>query len=173
MTALFSTSGLFKTVECFAVFTCLVIHRIGNRGSQVWFGTSDFEMGYKETRSEVDAEIIGCGILTCMGIVSLTILISYLVEGRRVVQGTVVDSAFSFIAATLLMTAGGMACLTYNSVLALSGPPTIANLNISRSSQQVAASMGVMCCFTALIYLADFFYLLCQRNKILDENNDY
>ena len=35
MTNLFSTSGLIKTAECFAVFTCLVIHRIGNRGSQV------------------------------------------------------------------------------------------------------------------------------------------
>merc|ERR1712218_618956 len=34
-TALFSTSGLIKTAECFAVFTCLVIHRIGNRVSQV------------------------------------------------------------------------------------------------------------------------------------------
>ena len=34
-TALFSVSGMIKTVECFAVFTCLVIHRIGNRGSQV------------------------------------------------------------------------------------------------------------------------------------------
>jgi len=57
MTALFSISGIFKTVECFAVFTCLVIHRIGNRGSQVWFGTTDFEMGYKETRSEVNDKL--------------------------------------------------------------------------------------------------------------------
>merc|ERR1712126_39630 len=161
------------TIQIYQFCIGTSVYRVGNRGSQVWFGTSDFEMDYKETRSEVDAEIIGCGILTCITIVSLTILISYLVEGRRVVQGTVIDAAFSFTAATLLMTAGGMACLTYNSVLARSGPPTIANLNISRSSQQVAASMGVMCCFTALIYLADFFYLLCQRNKILDENNDY
>ena len=35
------------------------------------------------------------------------------------------------------MTAGGMACHTYNQVFALSGPPVIANLNISRNSQQV------------------------------------
>ena len=34
---------------------------------------------------------------------------------------------------------------------------------------QVAASMGVMCLTTSLIYLADFFYLLCQRNKFLSE----
>ena len=86
---------------------------------------------------QVDAEIIGCGSLTCMCIVSLTILLSYLIEGREVVQSTVIDAAFAFIAATLLMTAGGMACLTYNSVFALSGPPTIVNLNISRNSQQV------------------------------------
>merc|ERR1712223_494946 len=169
MTALFSTSGLIKTAECFAVFTCLVIHRIGNRGSQAWFGTTDFEMGYKETRSEVDAEIIGCGSLTCMCIVSLTILFSYLIEGREVVQSTVLDATFSFVAATLLMTAGGMACHTYNQVFALSGPPVIANLNISRNSQQVAASMGVLCLTTSMIYLADFFYLLCQRSKFLDQ----
>ena len=63
----------------------------------------------------------------------------------------------------------GMACLTYNSVFALSGPPTIANQNISRSSQQVAAAMGVMCITTALVYLADFFYVLCQRSKYLEQ----
>ncbi len=44
---------------------------------------------------------------------------------------------FVLLAATLLMTAGGMACHTYNQVFALSGPPVIANLNISRNSQQV------------------------------------
>merc|ERR1712183_578647 len=160
MTALFSTSGLFKVFECFAVFTCVVVHRIGNRGSQVWFGTTDFEMGYKETRNEVDAEVLGCGILTCMCIVSLTILLSYLIEGREVIQSTVIDAAFCIVASALLMTAGGMACLTYNSVFARSGPPTIANMNISRSSQQVAAS---------LLYLADFFYVLCQRSKYLEQ----
>merc|ERR1711915_533732 len=156
MTDLFSTSGLFKTFEAFTVFVCVVIHRIGNQGSQVWFGTADFEMGYKETPSEVDAEVLGCGILTCMSIVSLTILASYLIEGREVVQSTVIDSAFCIIAATLLLTSGGMCCFTYNSVFALSGPPTI---TISRSSQQVAGSMGVMCIVSGLIYLADFFYV--------------
>ena len=35
---------------------------------------------------KVDAEIIGCGSLTCMCIVSLTILFSYPIEGREVVQ---------------------------------------------------------------------------------------
>ena len=64
-------------------------------------------MGYKETPSEVDAEVLGCGILTCMSIVSLSILASYLIEGREVVQSTVIDSAFCIIAACLLLTSGG------------------------------------------------------------------
>ena len=34
-------------------------------------------------------------------------LFSYLIEGRRVVQATVLDCAFSFVAAALLMAAGG------------------------------------------------------------------
>merc|ERR1711864_5954 len=144
------------------VSTSLVIHRIGNQGTQVWFGTSDFEMNYKGVTSEVDAEVIGCGILTCMSIVTITILISYLVEGREKVQSTVMDAAFSIIAATLLMACGGMACFTYNSIFALSGPPIVANMNISRQSQQVAGSMGVMCIITGILYLADFFYLIIQ-----------
>ena len=80
-----------------------------------------------------------------------------------------------------------MCCFTYNSVFALSGPPTVQNQNISRSSLgvswqldsniisqarsknrpryvslQVAAAMGVMCLVTGLIYLADFFFCLTQ-----------
>ena len=42
---------------------------------QVWFGTADFEMNYKSIPTETDAEIIGCGILTCMSIVSPLILL--------------------------------------------------------------------------------------------------
>ena len=34
---------------------------------------------------------------------------------------------------------------------------------------KVAASMGVLCLTTSMIYLADFFYLLCQRSKFLDQ----
>ena len=34
----------------------------------------------------------------------------------------------------------GMACFTYNSVFALSGPPTVANLSINRRSMQVRGS---------------------------------
>jgi hypothetical protein len=37
MTVLLELSGLFKIVESFAVFVCLVLHRIGYRGSQVRF----------------------------------------------------------------------------------------------------------------------------------------
>ena len=64
-------------------------------------------MGYKETPSEVDAEVLGCGILSCMSIVSLTILASYLIEGREIVQSTVIDATFCIIAAALLLTSGG------------------------------------------------------------------
>eukprot|EP00088_Acartia_fossae_P013957 TRINITY_DN17402_c0_g1_i1.p1 TRINITY_DN17402_c0_g1~~TRINITY_DN17402_c0_g1_i1.p1 ORF type:complete len:171 (+),score=24.81 TRINITY_DN17402_c0_g1_i1:30-542(+) len=169
MSALCEVSSLFKVLESFGVFVAVVLHRIGNQGSQVWFGTTDFEMNYKNTPNETDAEIIGSGILACMGIVTPSILLSYLIEGRDRVQVTVLDCAFNFIAGALLMTAGGMCCYTYNSVFALSGPPTIANLNISRNSQQVAAAMGVMCLSMSLVYIADFFWCLVQRARWLTE----
>ena len=34
-TVLLTTSGMFKIIESFAVFTLLVMHRIGNQGYQV------------------------------------------------------------------------------------------------------------------------------------------
>ena len=52
-------------------------------------------------------QIIGCGTLTCMAVVTLTILLSYLKEGREVVQATILDVAFCFTAAAMLITAGG------------------------------------------------------------------
>merc|ERR1719319_998739 len=171
MTTLCSTPALFKVFEAFSVFTCLVIHRIGNQGSQIWFGTADFEMSYKSIRSEVDAEIIGCGTLTCMAVVTLTILLSYLKEGKEVVQATILDVAFCFTAAAMLITAGAMCCFTYNSVFALSGPPVIANQNISRSTEAAAAALGVMCILAGLLYLADFFFVMTQRRKFLDDRD--
>merc|ERR1711872_163764 len=167
MADIFETSSLFKVVETLGVFVCLVIHRIGNQGSQVWFGTADFDMNYKSVPTETDAEIIGCGMLTCMAIVTPVILVSYVLEGRDKIQSTVMDCAFCFMAGILLMCAGGMACHTYNSVFALSGPPTVANLNINRNSMQVAIAMGVTCIVTSLIYLADFCWCLIQRSQFL------
>ena len=126
-------------------------------------------MNYKSVPAETDAEIVGCGILTCMAIVTPMILISYLMQGRDVIQSTVIDIAFSFIAAALLMCAGGMACFTYNSVFALSGPPVISNASMTRKEIRVAASMGVTCIGASLIYVADFFWLLMQRSAFLRE----
>ena len=34
---------------------------------------------------------------------------------------------------------------------------------------QVAGAMGVMCIVSGLIYLADFFYVLCQRTALLQQ----
>ena len=34
---------------------------------------------------------------------------------------------------------------------------------------QVAGAMGVMCIMSGLIYLADFFYVLCQRTALLQQ----
>jgi hypothetical protein len=34
---------------------------------------------------------------------------------------------------------------------------------------QTAASLGVLCLVTSIIYLVDFFYVLLQRSRILSE----
>lgn len=176
MTVLLTTSGMFKIVESFAVFILLVIHRIGNQGSQVWFGTADFEMNYKNVPSETDAEILGCGTLTAFCIITPVILLSYVMEGRQVVQTTVIDAAFSFIAAALLLTSGGMACFTYNYVFgingSIAGPHTHPNSNVSRTNMEVAGAMGVLSILTAVVYLIDFFYLIIQRQALREEEYD-
>ena len=74
---------------------------------QVFFGTTDFAMNYKNTPNETDAEILGCGTLTAFCIITPIILLSYCWEGKDVVQTTVLDAAFAFIAAAMLIAAGG------------------------------------------------------------------
>ena len=63
-------------------------------------------------------QIIGCGILTCMAIVTLTILLSYLVEGREVVQVTItififgVNIIFQHILSLKIIPGGGKGSCT-------------------------------------------------------------
>lgn len=105
----FCLSGYIKMLESFAIFTCLMLHRIGDKGNQVFFGASDAILNNQDPvyPMEVDAEIIGAGAVMAFTVITPLILLAYAVEGREAVQSTSLDSLFCFVAAVMLITAGG------------------------------------------------------------------
>lgn len=57
----FQLGGVIKILETLAIFTCLMLHRIGAVGTQVFFGAADLVLDAADPDypTEVDAEIIG------------------------------------------------------------------------------------------------------------------
>lgn len=105
----FRISGLLKIVECLAIFTCLMLHRIGDRTYQVFFGASDLILHSDDVTYpvEADAEILGAGVVMAFAVITPMILLAYAVEGRKKVQGTYLDAMFCFVGAATLIAAGG------------------------------------------------------------------
>ena len=62
--------------------------------------------------TEADAEILGCGTLICLMIVTPMILLAYAVEGRKNIQATSLDAIFSFVGAAMLIAVGGNYLIT-------------------------------------------------------------
>jgi len=158
----FSLSGWIKIVESFAVFTLIMLHRIGAGvvNQMIFFGASDMMLHNEDAAypTEADAEILGSGTLTCLMIVTPLILLAYAVEGRKRIQATSLDPLFSFVGAALLIASGGMTCFAWNN----------ANNNVSdgqrdRRDFEIAGTLGIMSILTGILYLIDFFFVMYQN----------
>lgn len=124
----FRLSGLIKILESCAIFVCMMLHRIGNRGNQVtmdirfnmiprgklfsrlvqvWFGANDQYLDQKDPiyEAEVDIEILG-GCVMAFVIITPMILLAYAIEGTDAIQRTSLDSLFTFTAAATLIATG-------------------------------------------------------------------
>lgn len=105
----FTLAGFIKIVESFAVFTCLMLHRIGDQGYQTFFGATDKQLDKNDVRypMEVDAEILGTGTVVAFVIITPMILLAYSIYGHKRIQATSLDPIFCFIAACTLIASGG------------------------------------------------------------------
>jgi hypothetical protein len=76
---------------------------------QIFFGASDMQLDAEDVvyPQEVDAEILGSGVVMAFTVISPLILLAYAVEGRKNVQATSLDTIFCFVAAATLIAAGG------------------------------------------------------------------
>ncbi len=50
----FTLSGWLKIFESIAIFTCMMLHRIGNKGKQIFFGASDEILDQKDPNYETE-----------------------------------------------------------------------------------------------------------------------
>jgi len=157
----FRPGGLIKMLETFCVFTCVIIHRIGNTGWVVYFGAADLVLDRKDVRYpvEADAEIVGLGGVTAFLIITPMLLLAYAIEGRKSIQAMKLDAIFCFIGAGVLIAGGGMSCFAWNNHLDT-------DYNVARPNYEVGGALGVLTTLTGVLYLVDFFYVMYQ-NAIL------
>ncbi|TRY78313.1 hypothetical protein TCAL_05016 [Tigriopus californicus] len=159
-----SIGGGFKLIESVASIICCMLHRIGNRGQQIFFGATDMILHSQDDRyeTEADTEIIGSGTVTAFAIISPLLLMTYIAEGRSAVQRTFMDAVFSLAGGGLFLATGGMTCFAWNNALTT-------NANIGRRDYEAAGALGVMSLATGVLYIIDFFYLMYRRSVILEQ----
>lgn len=102
-------SWMLKILEILFIFTCLMLHRIGDQTYPVFFGASDLVLHSDDVTypMEADAEILGAGTLMAFAIITPMILIAYAMDGQKKVQSTYMDAIFCFVGAATLIAAGG------------------------------------------------------------------
>ncbi|CAB4056053.1 unnamed protein product [Lepeophtheirus salmonis] len=157
----FTLSGFLKIMSSACIFICLMLHRIGNRGNQIFFGANDMELNYNDVIfKEADAEILGQGTTMAYTIITPMLLIAYVVEGRRMVQSSSLDGLLTLVGAVLLIASGGIACFNWNS------NSNMNNMNIGRRDYEAAGSLGVMTILNRDFIPCRLFQCCISKSKI-------
>ncbi len=86
-----SASGVLKVVESALVFAMILVHRFGDNGEYVFFGTTAHFMVQGDPLK--DTENLGNGCLITWAIICPTLLISYCLDGRHAVQSLFLEMA--------------------------------------------------------------------------------
>eukprot|EP00096_Caligus_rogercresseyi_P007263 TRINITY_DN25076_c0_g1_i1.p1 TRINITY_DN25076_c0_g1~~TRINITY_DN25076_c0_g1_i1.p1 ORF type:complete len:172 (+),score=32.91 TRINITY_DN25076_c0_g1_i1:75-590(+) len=160
----FTFSGFLKILSSACVFVCLMLHRIGNRGKQIFFGANDLILNYDDVIfKEADAEILGQGTTMAYTLITPLLLLAYVVEGRRSVQSTSLDALLTFVGGALLIASGGISCFNWNS------NSNMNNMQVGRRDYEAAGSLAVMTTLTGILYLVDFFNVVYQRARFESE----
>ena len=79
-----TVSGILKVCEILIGFIALIIHRYGDYGSMIFFGTSATQLSQNDPGT--DAENLGNGVLVAYTIISTVLLTAYVIDSRYVVQ---------------------------------------------------------------------------------------
>ena len=162
----FGLSGWIKIVESCAVFCCLMLHRIGNQGSQIFYAATDQKLDSPDMNypAEVDAEILG-GAVLCMNLVSPFLLLAYAMYGTDRIQSTSLDALFCVVGAGTLIALGGMTCFAWNHA-------NENNNSIGRRDFESAGALGIMLIATGILYFLDFFWVVYRR-LLIGDDDDY
>ena len=117
---IFSASGILKVLEVLISFIAIMIHRYGDYGRAIFFGTSSEVLAqvksyYFTDQNGIeiivtalqndpgtDAENLGNGVLVAYLIISAVLLVAYVIDTRYVVQSFFLESVSKFSTIRLL-----------------------------------------------------------------------
>ena len=103
---IFSFSGILKILEIVFGFIALIIHRYGDYGKMIFFGTTNnkLQQVYQkicyhqcltlaqvliskfQNDDAIDAENLGNGVLVAYIVISSVLLVAYVIDGRYTIQ---------------------------------------------------------------------------------------
>jgi hypothetical protein len=168
---LLSLPGFLKITEIVLLLVAVIIHRHGNNGGYIFFGSTEYQlqtgMG-NNGAGELEAENLGNGALVSFLIISSVLLISYVLDGRAAVQRLFIEWFWNLLGFCMLVGAGCRAIVTWHDFG--NSPDTSANLTgIFSKNSDAALTMAAFCILAGLVYLVDFFVAYSQRKRLKQE----
>merc|ERR1712141_632438 len=146
-----SVSGILKVCEILFGFITVIIHRYGDYGKMLFFGTAAVQLSPNDPGT--DAENLGNGLL-----------VSYVIDGRYAIQGFFLEWLWNFVGFVLYTGTGVISAITWTNAKNMDD-----DLGDKARNYDAALTMSAFCILQGLIYFVDFIFAKRARNRILED----
>merc|ERR1712141_634032 len=161
---IFSPSGILKILEITFAFIIVIIHRFGDYGHMIFFGTSASQMTPNDPGT--DEEILGNGACVAYIVIPSVLLISYIIDGRWEVQRFFLEWLWNFIGCLLFLGTGIVSAITWTAAQSDDSGNSTGEKAIN---YEAALTMSAFCILNSIVYFIDFLFAKRARNMYLAE----
>ncbi|CAB4059440.1 unnamed protein product [Lepeophtheirus salmonis] len=153
-----SVSGIFKILEILIMFITVLLHRFGDYGLYLFFGTTSVKMAPGDPG--MDVENLGNGALMTGILVSSSLLASYILDGRYHIQRLFLETFWNCLICALLM---GTGVETLRNWASYDAPDDYTR------DFGAGIALGSLCILGSIIYFCDFVFAWVTRNRLKRE----
>jgi hypothetical protein len=153
-----------KILEIVFGFIALIIHRYGDYGKMIFFGTTNNKL--QQNDDAIDAENLGNGVLVAYIVISSVLLVAYVIDGRYTIQSFFLEWVWNLVGFFLYGGAGVVALITWSN--ANNDPTSLVDSDKGKNFD-AALTMGALCVLNSLWYLIDTIVAHQARKRFLQD----
>merc|ERR1712007_322044 len=150
---IFSPSGILKILEVSFAFITIILHRYGDYGAMLFFGSSQTQMSPNDPGT--DAEILGNGVIVGYTVISSVLLISYVIDGRWEIQRFFLEWFWNFVGFVLFAGVGIVSAITWT---AAQSDDSGNSTGEKARNYDAALTMSAFCILNSIVYFIDFIF---------------